>query len=113
VGFTLALLVMTEKRVLKLHPETFLFLVKQLRKHQEEADIFEIDLDVMKVKGDLKVVRMTFPGKQFIGCSTSLDLLKRAASAGWEFLRLPKDLIVDNEFKTLVKNRGTKLIDIE
>lgn len=104
---------MTEKRVLQLRPETFLLLVKQLRRFEKEADIFEVDLDAMKVKGDLKVIRMTFPDKQFIARSTSLDLLKRAATAGWEFLRLPKDLPVDNEFNTLVKNRGTKLLEIE
>lgn len=104
---------MTEKRVLKLNPETFLLLVKQLRHFEKTADIFEVDLDNMKVKGDLKVIRKSFPDKQFIAFSTSLDLLKRASSAGWEMLKMPSDLEVDNEFKTLVKNRGTQLIIIE
>lgn len=104
---------MTEKRVLKLNPETFLLLVKQLRHFEKTADIFEVDLDNMKVKGDLKVIRKSFPDKQFIASSTSLDLLKRASSAGWEILKMPASLEVDNEFKTLVKNRGTQLIIIE
>lgn len=104
---------MTAKRVLKLRAETFLLLVKQLRHHQDEADIFEVDIDAMKVKGDLKVIRMNFPEKQFIARSGSLDLLKRAASAGWEFLRIPKDLETDAEFTSLIKNRGTKLLTEE
>ena len=104
---------MTEKRVLKLNPETFLLLVKQLRHFEKTAEIFEVDLDNMKVKGDLKVIRKSFPDKTFIACSTSLDLLKRASTAGWEILKMPKDLEGDNEFKTLVKNRGTQLIIIE
>lgn len=104
---------MTEKRVLKLRAETFLLLVKQLRHYQNDADLFEVDLDRMKVKGDLKVIRLTFPDKEFIASSTSLDLLKRAAASGWEFLRVPSGLVMDNELKTLVKNRGTKLLEIE
>lgn len=100
---------MTEKRLLQLHPETFLLLVKQLRYHREKFEIFEVDLDKMKVKGDLKVIKMNFPEKEFIGRSISLDLLKRAATAGWETLRLPQDLELDAEFTSLIKNRGTKL----
>lgn len=100
---------MTEKRVLQLQAETFLLLVKQLRRRLDEADAFEVDLDKMRVKGDLKVIRMTFPEKEFIACSTSLDLLKRAAAAGWETLKLPQDLVLDAEFTSLVKNRGTRL----
>ncbi len=102
-----------EKRTKKIEPETFLLLVKQLRHFEEEADIFEVDLDKMKVKGDLKVIRKTFPQKEFIAKSHSLDLLKRASSAGWGTIKMPATLEVDNEFKTLVKNRGTKVLILD
>ncbi len=101
---------MESKRVLHLQPETFLLLVKQLRHFEKDAEIFEINLDAMRVKGDLRVIKNTFPKKQFIGISISLDLLKAAAIAGWEVLRIPKDLVLDAEFTSLVKNRGTQLL---
>ncbi len=104
---------MESKRVLHLQPETFLLLVKQLRHFEKDAEIFEINLDSMRVKGDLRVIKNTFPKKEFIGISKSLDLLKAAAIAGWETLRVPSDLLLDAEFTSLVKNRGTRLLASE
>ena len=104
---------MESKRKIYLQPESFLLLVKQLRHFEKDAEIFEIDLDKMRVKGDLKVIKNTFKNKEFIGVSQSLDLLKAAATAGWEFLRVPKELTQDAEFTSLVKNRGTKILTSE
>jgi len=98
-----------EKRVLKLHPETFSLLVRQLRKFRDEADFFEIDLDHMKVKGDLRVIQDSFD-KPMIGRTSTLDMAKRAAKATLPYVKIPKDLELDDEFKTLTKNKGTELL---
>ena len=108
--FTLPLRHMEPKRVKHLEPESFLLLVKQLRHFEKDADIFEINLDKMRVKGDLKVIKNSFKNKEFIGVSESLALLKAAATAGWESLRVPSALLLDPEFTSLVKNRGTKIL---
>jgi len=100
---------MTEKRVLKLNPESFLLLVKQLRKFKDDADLFEVDLDNMKVKGDLKVIQNSFD-KPIIGCTSTLDMAKRAAKATLPYVKIPKDLELDDEFLTLVNNKGTELL---
>ena len=92
---------MSEKRVLTLRPETFALLVRQLRKFHDKADLFEIDLDHMKVKGDLRVIQNQFD-KPLIGCTTSLDMAKRAAKACLPYVKIPKDLPMDDEFTTLV-----------
>ncbi|QQR54850.1 hypothetical protein IPG41_06760 [Candidatus Peregrinibacteria bacterium] len=110
MAFTLALHSVDSKRVLKLQPETFLLLVKQLRHFEKDAEIFEINLDKMKVKGDLKVIKNTFKNKEFIGVSSSLNLLKAATIAGWDTLKVPEGMEVDAEFTSLVKNRGTKIL---
>lgn len=102
---------MDSKRVIQLSPPTFLLLVKQLRHFEKDAEVFEINLDGMKVKGDLKVIKNTFKNKQFVGVSNSLALLKAAAIAGWEMLKVPESMEVDAEFTSLVKNRGTRLLD--
>lgn len=101
---------METKRTIHLEPESFLLLVKQLRHFEKDAEIFEINLDRMRVKGDLKVIKNSFKNKEFIGVSISLDLLKAAATAGWEFLRVPAELATDAEFTSLIKNKGTKLL---
>ncbi len=100
---------MNEKRVLRLNPETFALLVRQLRKFHDDADLFEIDLDNMKVKGDLRVIQNSFD-KPLIGKTSSLDMAKRAAKACLPFVKIPKELTLDDEFTTLVKNKGTKLL---
>ncbi len=100
---------MNEKRVLCLNPETFSLLVRQLRKFHDDADLFEVDLDNMKVKGDLRVIQNSFD-KPLIGCTSSLDMAKRAAKACLPFVKIPKELPLDDEFKTLIKNKGTTLL---
>lgn len=103
---------MNSKRILELHPETFALLVKQLRHFHDDADLFEIYLDEMKVKGDLRVIQQSF-NKPIIGRTNSLDMAKRAAKASLPFVRIPKNLSLDDEFTTLVKNKGTTLLYIE
>ncbi len=103
---------MKEKRVLFLQPETFALLVRQLRKLRNEADLFEIDLDHMKVKGDLRAIKDSFD-KQLIGKTASLDMAKRAAKAGLPYLRIPKDLPQDEDFKTLIKIKKTEIWWVE
>ena len=100
---------MNDKKILQLNPESFVLLVRQLRHFHDEADLFEIDLDNMRVKGDLRVIQMSFD-KPLIGRTSTLDMAKRAAKAGLPYVRIPKDLELDDEFKTLVKNKGTELL---
>ncbi len=100
---------MNDKKILQLRPQTFALLVRQLRHFYNEADIFEIDLDGMRVKGDLRVIQNSFD-KPLIGRTSSLDMAKRAAKATLTYVRIPHDLELDDEFKTLVKNKGTILL---
>lgn len=100
---------MNEKRVIQLNPETFSLLVRQLRKFRKDGDIFEIDLDHMKIKGDLKVIQHSFD-KPLIGRTSTLDMAKRAAKADIPYVKIPKDLLLDDEFTTLIKNKGTEII---
>jgi 3-dehydroquinate dehydratase-1 len=100
---------MKSKHVLPIQVESFAMLVKCLRADYKKADIFEVWIDKMRVKGDLKVICRTFK-KPFLGKSNSLDLLKRAATAGMKFVDVPLSLKVDQEFTTLVKNKGTRVI---
>lgn len=103
---------MDSQRILQLNPESFVLLVKQLRRFHDEADMFEVDLDHMRVKGDLRVIQNSFD-KPIIGRTSTLDMAKRAAKATLPFVRIPKDLVLDDEFTTLVKNKGTTLLYIE
>lgn len=103
---------MDSQRILKLNPESFILLVKQLRHFHDDADLFEVDLDNMRVKGDLRVIQNSFD-KPIIGCTKTLDMAKRAAKATLPYVKIPKDLVQDDEFKTLVKNKGTTLLYIE
>ncbi len=103
---------MSDQSAFQLKPESFLLLVRQLKTIAKNEPVVEVDLDVMKVKGDLRVIRMAFPEKILIARSSSLDLLKRAATAGWPTLKFPKDLEMDVEFTSLVKNKGTELLKL-
>ncbi len=103
-------IVLEHQSSIHLRPETFLLLVKQLRGKAKDVQTIEIDLDGMKVKGDLKVIVNNFPSKRFVGHSQSLDLLKRAAIAGFHALHIPENLQLDLEFKTVVKNKKTELL---
>ncbi|MFA5854967.1 MAG: type I 3-dehydroquinate dehydratase [Candidatus Gracilibacteria bacterium] len=100
---------MKSKHVLPIQVESFAMLVKCLRATYKKADIFEVWIDRMRVKGDLKVIARTFK-KPFLGKSESLDLLKRAATAGMKYVDVPHNLKIDQEFTTLVKNKGTRVI---
>lgn len=100
---------MKSLHVLPLKPESFALLVKQFRRFQDKADIFELNLDVMKVKGDLAVIRRHF-NRPMIAKSNSLDLLSRGAKAGFDYIDVPLELTTDEEFVTLVKNKKNKII---
>ncbi|MBT4385087.1 hypothetical protein HOD30_05060 [Candidatus Peregrinibacteria bacterium] len=97
------------KKVLKIEPESFALLVKQLKRVINDADLFEINLDTMRVKGDLAVIYKYFK-KPLIARATTLSLLRSAAKAGWPYILMPNDMQTDLEFTTLVKNKGCTLI---
>lgn len=97
------------QRVLPLKAKTFAFLFKELQDKAETADIFELHLDDMTIKGDLAVIRNRFQ-KPMIVRASDLDWLKRGVKAGMPYAELPHDLMVDLEFVTLTKNKGAKLI---
>ncbi len=101
---------MKPKRVLTIHAPSFALLVKRLKLDLKKADAFEIDLDCMRVKGDLAVIQSHFK-KPLIACASSLDLLKRAVTANLPYLILPHDLDLDQEFTTLLKNKGAEIIE--
>ncbi len=100
---------MNSKHVLPIKAESFALLVKQLRLFYDKADMFEIWLDVMKVKGDLAVIQNHFH-KPLIAKSDSLDLLRRAATAGMQYIDIPHDLEETLEFKNLLNNKKNKVI---
>lgn len=98
-------------KVLTIKTESFALLVRRLKRQINEADVFEIDLDHMRVKGDLAVIQKYFE-KPMIAQSTSLDLLKRGIKSGMHYAKCPWSLETDLEFQTMLKNKGAKLIRI-
>lgn len=88
---------------------SFGLLVKQLKLRLEEADEFEVDIDFMRVKGDLAVIASYFNKKKLIGRTTSLDLAKRVVKSGWYAVVIPKEFLENLEFKNLLKNKGVKV----
>lgn len=100
---------MKSKHILPLKAESFVLLVNQLRLYFDQADLFEINLDLMKVKGDLAVIQDRYK-KPLIAKSNSLDLLRRGVTAGMYFVDLPHDLEESLEFKNLLKNKKPKVI---
>lgn len=100
---------MKSLHVLPVQSPSFVLLVKHLKKFHNQADVFEIWLDKMRVKGDLAVIQKYF-NKPMMAKSESLDLLKRGAKAGFQYVDAPHDLETDLEFDTLIKNKGAKLI---
>lgn len=98
-------------RVLPIKTETFGLLVRRLKRQLNDADVFEIDIDFMRVKGDLAVIQRYFE-KPMIAKSTSLDLLRRGVKAGMHYAEMPWNLETDLEFTTLVNNKGAKMIYI-
>lgn len=97
------------QHVLPLQEESFVLLVNQLKKHIDAADIFEIWLDKMRVKGDLAVIQKFFK-KPMMGKSENLEMLKRAAKAGMHYVDVPHNLQTDPEFDSLVKNKGVQVV---
>lgn len=100
---------MNSKHVLPIFAESFVLLVTQLRAFYAKADIFEIHVDKMKVKGDLAVIKSNFK-KPFIAKTISLDLMKRAIIANFDYADLTHDFTEDMELKNLIKNKKTKII---
>ena len=100
---------MNSKHVIPIQAESFVLLVRQLKKRIDLADIFEIHLDQMRVKGDLAVIQNFFK-KPMIAKSTNLDLLKKGVKSGMHYVDVPHDMDVDLEFTTMVKNKGAKVI---
>ncbi len=100
---------MKSKHVLPLQVESFALLVKRLKAVKNKADIFEIWLDQMRVKGDLTVIHIYFQ-VQIIGKTENLEMAKRAVKAGLDYVDIPVGLEVDEEFGTLLRNKPTKVI---
>lgn len=100
---------MNSQHVLPIQLESFALLVAYLKNHINEADVFEIWLDEMKVKGDLAVIQKYFK-KPMIAKSNSLEMLKQGIKAGLTFVDVPYDMDTDAAFETLVKNKGTQVI---
>ncbi len=97
------------KHVLPLQVESFALLVKRLKAVKNKADIFEIWLDQMRVKGDLTVIHVYFK-VQIIGKTENLEMAKRAVKAGLDYVDIPVGLQVDEEFGTLLRNKRAQVI---
>lgn len=100
---------MKSKHVLPIQVESFALLVKRLREVKGKADVFEIWLDPMRVKGDLAVIRTHF-NVPIMGKTESLDMAKRAIKSGLDYVDIPTGLWADEEMGTLLKNKPAKII---
>lgn len=100
---------MKSQHVLPLRPPSFALLVKYLKNHIEECEVIEIDLDSMRVKGDLRVIQDYFK-KPMIAKSQDLDMLRKGVKAGMTYADVPHNMEMDLEFITLVKNKECQLI---
>ncbi len=100
---------MKSKHVLPLQVPSFALLVKRLKLIKDEADVFELWLDLMRVKGDLTVIQKYF-NKPFMAKSEDLDMLRRGVKAGMKYVDVPHDLETDADFENLVKNKGCEVI---
>ncbi|MFT7184131.1 MAG: hypothetical protein ACI9QC_000462 [Oceanicoccus sp.] len=101
--------VMETKPRVKIKAVSFGLLVKQLKLRGEEADVFEVDIDFMRVKGDLAVIATYFKEKKLVGVTHSLDLAKRVAKSSWYAIKVPAEFKEDMELRNLLKNKGVEL----
>lgn len=97
------------KKIIPVRVPSFALLVKFLKLNLDKADAFEVNLDAMRVKGDLAVIQAYFK-KPLIARSESMDLLKRAAKSNWPYVILPEGMQPDLEFRNLLKNKGTRVL---
>lgn len=100
---------MKSKHVLPIQIESFALLVKRLKRIAKKADIIELWLDSMRVKGDLAVIHSYFK-VPMMAKSDSLDFLKKGVKAGMDYVDVPVELQTDAEFETLVKNKGALVV---
>lgn len=98
--------------IVQITAPSFAILVKRLRILKGSADAFEVDLDAMRVKGDLAVIYKHF-GVPLIARSQNLELLRSAAKAGWPYVRIPEGMELDDAFRTLVKNKEVTILSGE
>jgi hypothetical protein len=96
--------------VIKIEVPSFAMLVKRLKRIVNDADVFELNLDAMLIKGDLAVILHYF-GKPIIARSETLDLLRRGIKAGFPYAIVPKGMELNLEFTTLVNNKKAILLE--
>jgi len=104
---------MESKPRVQIKAVSFAQLVKQLKLRHDEADEFEVDIDFMKVKGDLAVIATYFKEKKLIGRCTTISLAKSVVKSNWYAVKIPMDFMENMEFRNLVKNKGVAVEDIE
>jgi len=92
---------------------SFAQLVKQLKLNLEKGDEFEVDIDYMRVKGDLAVIATYFKNKRLIGRCHKIELAKSVVKSKWHAVRIPEEFMEDLEFRNLVKNKGVAVELIE
>lgn len=97
---------MSSKARVHIKAISFAHLVKQLKLRAAEAEVFEVDIDFMRVKGDLAVIASYFKDKSLIGRTESLDLAKRVVKSQWHAVLVPEHFLEDLEFQNLLKNKG-------
>lgn len=100
---------MKSKHVLPIKSPSFALLVRRLKKEASKAEVLELHLDNMRVKGDLAVINNHF-NRPFIAKSMSQDLLRRGIKAGFAYADADLSIPITLEFKNLLKNKGAKLI---
>ena len=102
------------KKIYRLDPPSFALLVKQIKNllpkvESGEIEAFEVNLDTMRVKGDLAVIYRYF-NIPLIVISENPDLLRRGVKAGWPYVRIPQNMELTAEMKNLIKNKKTTIL---
>ncbi len=104
---------MSSKARVQIKALSFALLVKQLKLRREEAEYFEVDIDFMRVKGDLAVIATYFKDLRLIGKTHSLELAKNIVKSKWHAVKIPLEFMDDMEFKNLLKNKGVAVEPVE
>lgn len=85
----------------------FALVVKEIKTHFDEADAFALDLDNMKVKGDLAVLQRYFE-KPLIGRTADLDMARRAVKSNLAYVDVPVEFHQDLELQNLMNNKESE-----
>lgn len=90
--------------------KNFALVVKVIKREYDNYEAFELNLDDMKVKGDLAVLQKYFE-KPLIGRTSDLAMAKKVVKSELAYVRIPAELELDLDFENLVKNKGVGVLN--